>query len=155
MVAQIIDGKLMAQQVRQEAADEVAKMIAAGLPRPGLATVLVGENPASQVYVKSKIKACGEIGIESFGHHLPATASQQEVEDTGCTAKRRPSCKRYPGPTAITSMDWMKKRCCAPLALKKMWMVSIRLISGVWRKKVVILCLSPAPLMDALSCLTV
>ncbi len=81
MVAQIIDGKLLAQQVREEAKVEVAKMIAAGLPRPGLATVLVGENPASQVYVKSKIKACGEIGIESFGHHLPETATQKEVED--------------------------------------------------------------------------
>ena len=81
MTAQIIDGKFLAQQVRQEAAEEVSKMIAAGLPRPGLATVLVGENPASKVYVNSKIKACGEIGIESFGHHLPATASQQEVEE--------------------------------------------------------------------------
>lgn len=80
MVAQIIDGKLLAQQIRQEAKEEVAKMVAAGLPRPGLATVLVGENPASKVYVNSKIKACGEIGIESFGHHLPATASQSEVE---------------------------------------------------------------------------
>jgi 5,10-methylene-tetrahydrofolate dehydrogenase/methenyl tetrahydrofolate cyclohydrolase len=80
MVAQIIDGKLLAQQVREEAAQEVAKMLEAGLPRPGLATVLVGENPASKVYVSSKIKACGEIGIESFGHHLPETATQAEVE---------------------------------------------------------------------------
>ncbi len=80
MVAQIIDGKLLAQQVRDEAKEDVAKMVAAGMPRPGLATVLVGDNPASQSYVKSKIKACGEIGIESFSHHLPATASQQEVE---------------------------------------------------------------------------
>ncbi len=80
MVAQIIDGKQLAQQVRDEAKEDVAKMVAAGMPRPGLATVLVGDNPASQSYVKSKIKACGEIGIESFSHHLPATASQQEVE---------------------------------------------------------------------------
>lgn len=80
MVAQIIDGKLMAQQVREEAKEEVAKMVAAGFPRPGLATVLVGENPASKVYVKSKIKACGEAGIESFGYNLPADATQSEVE---------------------------------------------------------------------------
>ena len=80
MVAQIIDGKQLAQQVRDEAKEDVAKMVSAGMPRPGLATVLVGDNPASQSYVKSKIKACGEIGIESFSHHLPATASQQEVE---------------------------------------------------------------------------
>ncbi len=80
MVAQIIDGKLLAQQVREEAKEEVLKMVAAGLPRPGLATVLVGDNPASQTYVKSKIKACGEIGIESFSHHLPGNASQEDVE---------------------------------------------------------------------------
>ncbi|MBP1692494.1 MAG: folD [Chloroflexi bacterium] len=81
MTAQIIDGKILAQQIRQEAADDVAKMVAAGLPRPGLATVLVGDNPGSQAYVSSKQKTCGELGIESFGHHLPATASQSEVED--------------------------------------------------------------------------
>lgn len=80
MSAIIIDGKALAQQVRQEAAEEVAKMLAAGLPKPGLATVLVGENPASKVYVSSKQKACAELGMESFGFHLPATASQQEVE---------------------------------------------------------------------------
>src|SRR5512139_2838359 len=80
MTAHIIDGKVLAQQVRQEAAEEVAKMVAAGLPKPGLATVLVGENPASKVYVSSKQKACAEIGMESFGFHLPATASQSEVE---------------------------------------------------------------------------
>ncbi len=80
MTAQIIDGKVLAQQIRQEAADDVAKMIAAGLPRPGLATVLVGENPASRSYVSSKQKTCGELGIESFGFHLPETASQSEVE---------------------------------------------------------------------------
>jgi methylenetetrahydrofolate dehydrogenase (NADP+)/methenyltetrahydrofolate cyclohydrolase len=81
MTAQIIDGKAIAEQVRQEAADEVMRMVAAGLPRPGLATVLVGDNPASQSYVSSKQKACAQAGIESFGHKLPATATQAEVED--------------------------------------------------------------------------
>lgn len=80
MTAQLIDGKLIAEQVRKNVADEVAKMTAAGKPRPGLATVLVGDNPASKVYVSSKQKACGEAGIESFGHQLPATATQEEVE---------------------------------------------------------------------------
>jgi 5,10-methylene-tetrahydrofolate dehydrogenase/methenyl tetrahydrofolate cyclohydrolase len=78
--AQIIDGKLLAQQVRDQAAADVEKMVAAGKPRPGLATVLVGDNPASKVYVSSKQKACAQAGIESFGHTLPATASQEEVE---------------------------------------------------------------------------
>jgi len=81
MTAQIIDGKVIAEQVRKEVAEEVAKLATEGRQRPGLATVLVGENPASKVYVSSKQKACSEAGIESFGHHLPATATQKEVED--------------------------------------------------------------------------
>ncbi len=55
-------------------------MAQGGLPRPGLATVLVGENPGSQTYVRMKQKACQKIGLESFGYNLPATASQVEVE---------------------------------------------------------------------------
>jgi 5,10-methylene-tetrahydrofolate dehydrogenase/methenyl tetrahydrofolate cyclohydrolase len=80
MTAKIIDGKAIAAEVRETVAKDVADIVASGRPRPGLATVLVGENPASQVYVSSKQKACGEAGIESFGFKLPATATQAEVE---------------------------------------------------------------------------
>lgn len=80
MTAKLIDGKAIAAQVRAEAGAEVEKMVAAGHQNPGLATVLVGENPASQVYVRMKHKACQQAGIESFGHTLPMTASQEEVE---------------------------------------------------------------------------
>lgn len=80
MGAQIIDGKALALEVRQKAAEDTAALVAAGKRRPGLATVLVGENPASKVYVSSKQKACAEAGMESFGFHLPADASQDEVE---------------------------------------------------------------------------
>jgi methylenetetrahydrofolate dehydrogenase (NADP+) / methenyltetrahydrofolate cyclohydrolase len=80
MSAQIIDGKAIAASVRQEIAAQVEAMISAGKPKPGLATVLVGEDPASHVYVSSKQKACAQAGIESFGFKLPATASQEEVE---------------------------------------------------------------------------
>ena len=81
MTAQIIDGKCVAEEIRNEVAREVAARKQAGLPVPGLATVLVGEDPASQSYVRSKQKACQEVGIQSFGFTLPATASQAEVED--------------------------------------------------------------------------
>ncbi|NPV57794.1 MAG: bifunctional methylenetetrahydrofolate dehydrogenase/methenyltetrahydrofolate cyclohydrolase FolD [Anaerolineae bacterium] len=81
MTAKIIDGTAVAEQIRAEVGAAVAKRIEAGLSKPGLATVLVGENPASQVYVRSKHKACGEVGIESFGFQLPASASQGEVEE--------------------------------------------------------------------------
>jgi 5,10-methylene-tetrahydrofolate dehydrogenase/methenyl tetrahydrofolate cyclohydrolase len=80
MTAQIIDGVKIAEKVRNRVKEEVAKWVADGHSAPGLATVLVGENPASQVYVRSKQKACGEAGIQSFGFNLPATSSQEEVE---------------------------------------------------------------------------
>ena len=80
MTAKIIDGKATALAVREKVAEDVAEMVAAGKPSPGLATVLVGEDPASQVYVRSKIRACEKAGIESYGHKLPETATQEEVE---------------------------------------------------------------------------
>ena len=80
MTASIIDGKVIAAEVRTEVAQGVEKLLADGGPRPGLATVLVGDNPASHTYVKAKRKACAEAGIESFGHELEATATQAEVE---------------------------------------------------------------------------
>ncbi len=80
MAGKIIDGKLAAEQIRAEVAQEVAARVKAGKSRPGLATVLVGDDPGSHTYVRSKHKACLEAGIESFGHELSATATQQEVE---------------------------------------------------------------------------
>ncbi len=80
MTAKLIDGKEMALQLRAEVAEEVAKLKAAGLQPPGLATVLVGENPASKVYVSMKQKACAQAGIESFGYNLSADTPQQELE---------------------------------------------------------------------------
>lgn len=79
MTAKIIDGKAIADEMKAEIAEGVKKLQAAGVT-PGLATVLVGDNPASHTYVGMKRKMCAELGIESFGHELPATATQQEVE---------------------------------------------------------------------------
>lgn len=80
MAAEIIDGKAIAEDIRAKVKISVAERLAAGKSVPGLATVLVGDNPASQVYVRSKRKACEEAGIQSFGVELPATATQAEVE---------------------------------------------------------------------------
>ncbi len=81
MTATILDGVAIAEQLRAEVAVGVKTRLEGGLSRPGLATVLVGDNPASHVYVKSKRKASAEVGIESYGYELPASASQAEVED--------------------------------------------------------------------------
>ena len=80
MTATLIDGKAIAEEIRQEIKLGVEKLVQSGGPRPGLATVLVGEDPASETYVRMKQKACKELGIDSFGHNLEASASQEEVE---------------------------------------------------------------------------
>ncbi len=80
MTAKIIDGKAIAAELREDVAKGVKELIAAGGTQPGLATVLVGDNPASHTYVRMKRKACAKAGIESFHHELPDDASQEEVE---------------------------------------------------------------------------
>jgi methylenetetrahydrofolate dehydrogenase (NADP+)/methenyltetrahydrofolate cyclohydrolase len=80
MTAKIIDGTAIAKEVREKAAEDAAALVAAGYAPPGLATVLVGADPASEVYVGMKQRMCKKLGIESFGFTLPADASQEEVE---------------------------------------------------------------------------
>lgn len=80
MTAQRIAGKLIAQQVRDEVAAKVAERTAAGKQKPTLATVLVGDRPDSAAYVASKGKACQELGMGSISEHLPADATQEQVE---------------------------------------------------------------------------
>jgi methylenetetrahydrofolate dehydrogenase (NADP+) / methenyltetrahydrofolate cyclohydrolase len=80
MTAQLIDGKAIAQQIRAEVAAEVTRRVAAGKPKPTLATVLVGERVDSATYVASKQKACAELGMGSISHQLPEDTSQAELE---------------------------------------------------------------------------
>ena len=79
MSARLIDGKAIAQQVRAEVCEQVEAWVRDGGRRPGLATVLVGDDPASAVYVGGKQKASAEVGIEGFSHKLAADVSEQEV----------------------------------------------------------------------------
>lgn len=80
MHAQLIDGKALAAAVKAEAAAETASLQAAGVT-PCLAVILVGEDPASQVYVRGKIRDCAECGIRSLELWLPETTTQQELLD--------------------------------------------------------------------------
>jgi methylenetetrahydrofolate dehydrogenase (NADP+)/methenyltetrahydrofolate cyclohydrolase len=80
MTAKLIDGAAIAAELRATVAKGVEELLAKGGPRPGLATVLVGDNPASHTYVRMKRKASAELGIESLHHELPASAKQEEVE---------------------------------------------------------------------------
>jgi 5,10-methylene-tetrahydrofolate dehydrogenase/methenyl tetrahydrofolate cyclohydrolase len=80
MTAQLIDGKEIAQKVRDEVKEKVAARAAAGKSQPGLATVLVGERVDSAAYVGMKQKACAELGMTSFHHPVPADVSQEDLE---------------------------------------------------------------------------
>jgi methylenetetrahydrofolate dehydrogenase (NADP+)/methenyltetrahydrofolate cyclohydrolase len=77
-MARLIDGARLAEQVRAAVAGETASLRATGVA-PGLAVVLVGENPASQIYVRSKVRQCQAVGIASYEHRLPATATENEL----------------------------------------------------------------------------
>jgi len=76
--AQLIDGKVVAKAVKEEVRSRVEALKARGI-RPGLATVLVGDDPASHVYVRNKQRTCEELGMHSVGHELPATTSQADL----------------------------------------------------------------------------
>jgi methylenetetrahydrofolate dehydrogenase (NADP+) / methenyltetrahydrofolate cyclohydrolase len=77
--ATIIDGKAVAARVRADVAAKVAELVAQGRPAPGLAVVLVGEDPASQVYVRNKARVTREVGMLSIEHKLPASTSEAEL----------------------------------------------------------------------------
>ncbi|KPD24615.1 MULTISPECIES: bifunctional methylenetetrahydrofolate dehydrogenase/methenyltetrahydrofolate cyclohydrolase FolD [Idiomarina] len=80
MSAQIIDGKAIASAVRQSVKQQVQERLQSGLRAPGLAVVLVGADPASEVYVGNKRRACEEVGFRSFAYDLPATTTQEKLE---------------------------------------------------------------------------
>lgn len=79
MAAEIIRGKEIAQDIRRELAEEVARLKAEHDVVPGLATVLVGDDPASVSYVTAKNRTCDELGMRSFHHHLPADTAEDEL----------------------------------------------------------------------------
>lgn len=78
MSAQLIDGKIIAAAVKETVRERVAALKARGIT-PGLATVLVGDDPASHIYVRNKQRTCEELGMHTVGHQLPATTSQEDL----------------------------------------------------------------------------
>ncbi|WP_082384634.1 bifunctional methylenetetrahydrofolate dehydrogenase/methenyltetrahydrofolate cyclohydrolase FolD [Erythrobacter sp. SG61-1L] len=90
-MADIIDGRAVARKLDEETAAEVRAMTEAGLPRPGLAVVLVGSDPASEVYVGRKIKGCEKTGILSVEHRMPEQTTQEELLALIATLNADPS----------------------------------------------------------------
>src|SRR2546430_8955286 len=95
MPATIIDGREVAARVRTEVAQEVERLQQRTGQAPGLATILVGDDPASAIYVANKRKACGEVGIADHHRLLPADVSQEEV------AAVIDACNEDPGVSGI------------------------------------------------------
>ncbi len=95
MSATVIDGREVAARVREAVARDVAALTERGQSPPGLATILVGDDPASAIYVANKRKACAEAGIADHHRHLPSDASQEEV------AAVIEQCNRDPSVTGI------------------------------------------------------
>ena len=79
-MAQIIDGKAISARIRQEIKQETEEFAKAYGFRPGLAVIIVGEDPASQVYVRNKKRACDEVGFYSESYELPASTTQEELD---------------------------------------------------------------------------
>ena len=79
-MSELISGKAISATINEELRKEVEQLKTKGI-EPGLAVVLVGEDPASEVYVRNKKRTCGEIGIRSIGHDLSASTTQEELEN--------------------------------------------------------------------------
>ena len=94
MTAQTLDGKATAKAIKNELTERVAKLRARGIV-PGLATVLVGEDPASQNYVRMKHRDCEQVGIESIRVELPADATATQLEDAIGELNRSDACTGY------------------------------------------------------------
>lgn len=79
MSARILDGKRIAAELIARTAERIAARKAQGLPTPGLAVVLIGDDPASRIYVRNKRRACQQAGVRAFDHDLPANISEEEL----------------------------------------------------------------------------
>lgn len=90
MTAKIIDGKLIAEKIRAEIASSVASRIQQGFRQPGLAVILIGDDPASHIYVRNKRKACEEVGIRSFYHQFDDKIEESTLIDLIQDLNQRP-----------------------------------------------------------------
>src|SRR5713226_8839301 len=77
--AEILDGRPVAEQIKQEVAKEAERLWKVHAVKPCLAAVRVGDDPASEVYVRNKVRACGEVGLASELHALPATTASDQL----------------------------------------------------------------------------
>ena len=109
-----MDGAALAARIRQEVAAEVAELGALGL-----ATVLVGDDPASEIYIGKKHEACREAGIEPHDHHLPAETTEDDLLAARRRAERGRRGRRDPRPAAAARTTSTRRGCCARSSPRK------------------------------------
>ena len=109
MTAQIINGKQVSEQCIARVAEQVAQRKAAGLRVPGLAVVLVGDDPASAVYVRNKQLACDKAALKSFSHILPAATTEAELLTLIDEVERQSRSRWYFGTTATAQTHQQPK----------------------------------------------
>lgn len=124
-----IDGKAVSAQVRARVAGEVAALREKGVV-PGLAVIIVGDDPASRVYVNNKKKACAEVGIRSEEFALPADTTQLQLMALVHQLNERKDISGILCQLPLQSI-WKKSRSSRPLLRRKMWMRSIPPMWGV------------------------
>src|SRR5690606_20044859 len=90
VTAHLIDGKAEARKLQQDLRARIEQDVARGRRAPGLAVILVGDDPASEIYVRNKRRACAEVGMRSFSRDLPASITQAELLDLIDELNRNP-----------------------------------------------------------------
>ena len=122
MTAQTLDGKATTKTIKEELAQRVSRLLEAGHERPGLATVLVGDDPGSAAYVRGKHRDSERVGLNSIQKHLPADATQADVEalvdelnqDTACTGYIVQLPRTiFPAIFICVAKRWQPSRCNA------------------------------------------
>ncbi len=103
--ATIIDGKAVAANIRAECRERVQRIVALGSPPPGLAVILVGSDPASQVYVRNKMRACADVGIRSFQFDFAPDVNPRSGTFGYVTTKS--------GSRSMPSSSWMTRSDCS------------------------------------------
>ena len=118
MTAQLIDGNALSRTLRADVAARAAALKARGVV-PGLAVVLVGDNPASQVYVRNKVKACEDNGLHSVLERHPADLSEADLARARRGAQRRPGDPRHPGAAAAARRTSTRSKVIEAIAPAK------------------------------------
>jgi methylenetetrahydrofolate dehydrogenase (NADP+)/methenyltetrahydrofolate cyclohydrolase len=120
MMGKVLDGAAIAAAIKEEVAEEVRALAAQGI-RPGLAAVLVGHVPASEIYVRSKVQTCAELGLYSELITPPETVTTEEMMDLVASLNSRDEIDgiliQLPLPRR-----WMRRRCWTRWIRRRMWM---------------------------------